>query len=312
MIAMRAHRPWWRRSLAFAANSFRLVVLSGLRSWRRDLRAATPAIGSITLLLIFAGALGLLGVALRSVALEQAASASVFDVYIAADATPDDVAALRARLAADPRVTSVRDVSPAEALARAEARPGLGDLAALSGSNPFSEALEVRVRYLPSIAAVAASVAGDPAVDPADPTSYDPQAYSGLRNLALGVAAVGAAVVLGLGFIAYAVCANAIRGVALGRREEIATLRLLAARRWMIRGPFVVEGITTGALAGALAASMVAAGWWLAGRGGGGLYAALLPGVDVRALELDAAALMSAGMVLGAIAAAFGVRRLTR
>ena len=120
---MRARRPFWRRWLALAGNSWRLVVLSGVRSWRRDLAATTPAIGSMTLLLLLAGVFSLVGVALAHAAADQAAGASVFEVYLAADTTPDATAALHSRLAADPRVASVREITPEEALARAKSRP---------------------------------------------------------------------------------------------------------------------------------------------------------------------------------------------
>src|SRR4030088_3468723 len=109
---MRARRPWWRRWVALVGNSFRLVVLSGLRSWRRDLGATTPAMGSMMLLLLLAGVFGLVGVAVTAAAADQAANASVMDVYLAADANPDDVAALHARLAGDPWVASVREITP--------------------------------------------------------------------------------------------------------------------------------------------------------------------------------------------------------
>jgi len=233
---------------------------------------------------------------------------------IAATSTEVDLLrGFRERLRADPRVLSVQDITPDEAFARARSRPGLGDLLDLAGTNPFSEALEVRVRVgaLPAIGAVVSTVIGDPAVDPAFPTSYDPQAYAGLRNLALGVGIGGAILVLLFGFISYAACANAIRAIALARKEEIALTRLLAARRWMVRGPFIVEGIMTGALGGVAGAALVAVAWWLLGKGGPALYSAVLPGVGLRAVEIDAAVVIMVGMALGAVASAFGVRRLT-
>ena len=51
---------------------------------------------------------------------------------------------------------------------------------------------------------------------------------------------------------------------------------------------------------------MVAGAWWAAERGAGSLYAAMLPGVGARSMELDAAVLMALGMVLGAVAASLG------
>ena len=307
---MRARRPFWRRWPAYLGNAWRLVVLSGVRSWRRDLAATTPALGSMTLLLLLAGVFGLVGVALARAAADQAANASVLEVYLAADASSDDVAALHSRLAADPRVASVTEITPEQALAEARHRPGLGDLTDLASANPFSGALEVRVRLVSNVGAIATSVARDPAVDASQPTSYDPEAYRGLRDLVLGVGAVGLVLVLLLAFVAYAVSANAIRGLALARREEIALVRLLAARKWMIRGPFVIEGLTTGAFAGLVAAALVAGTWWLLAKAGSAVFVAVLPGVGLRVVELDAAVLISAGMVLGAVSAAFGVRRL--
>jgi cell division transport system permease protein len=285
-------------------------VLSGLRSWRRDLGATTPAMGSMMLLLLLAGVFGLVGVAVAAAGAEQAANASVIDVYLAADASPDDVSALKDRLAADPRVAAVREITPDQALAAARKRPGLGDLTQFASSNPFSAALEVRVRQVNRVAAVAASVVGDPAVDAAEPTSYDPQAYAGLRDLLIGVGIVGVVLVGLLAFVSYAVCANAVRGLALARRDEITLVRLLSARRWMIRGPFVVEGVMTGALAGVAAAAAVVGAWWLADRAAASVYTAVLPGVGLRAVELEAAALIVVGMLLGAVSASFGVRRL--
>jgi len=310
VIDIRARRPLWRRTLAYLGNAWRLVVLSGVRSWRRDLSATTPALGSMTLLLLMTGVFGLVGVALLHAAADQAASASVLDVYLASDATSDDIAALHSRLAADPRVASVRVITPEQALAAARSRPGLGDLADLASANPFSGALEVRVRLVSNVGAVAASVAGDPAVDSSQPTSYDPEAYRGLRDLVIGVGGVGLVLVLLLAFVSYAVCANAVRGLALARRDEIALVRLLSARKWMIRGPFVVEGVTTGAFAGLAAAALVGGLWWLLANADSAVFLAVLPGVGLRAVEMDAAVLISAGMLLGAVSAAFGVRRL--
>src|SRR5207245_1774515 len=53
--------PLWRRAAAFSANSFRLVVLSGLRSWSRDARQTTPGMGTSALLFVLCGPLALRG-----------------------------------------------------------------------------------------------------------------------------------------------------------------------------------------------------------------------------------------------------------
>ena len=302
--------PLWRRLVAQAANSYRLVILSGLRSWSRDVRLTAPAIGTMALLLLLCGTLAMVGIAIEGVATAQASQASLVRVYLAPDATSDAVAALKARLVSDPRVSSVTSVTAEQALAEASNRPGLDNLASLSSTNPFPASLDVQVRMVTQVGAVAASVQDDPAVDPSYPTSYDPNTYARLKHFALVAGGIGAGLVLLFGLVAYAVMANSMRVVATARRQEIGVIRLLGARGWMLRGPFVVEGMMVGALAGALAASAVAGAWLLATRFQSATYAQLLPGVDATAVQYILAAVLAAGLLLGALTALLGFRKV--
>ncbi|HVS48386.1 MAG TPA: permease-like cell division protein FtsX [Candidatus Dormibacteraeota bacterium] len=302
--------PLWRRLVALTANSYRLVVLSGLRSWSRGVRLTAPALGSMALLLLLCGTLAMVGIAIERVAVQQSTQASLVRVYLAPDATPDAVAALKARLTSDPRVVSVTALSAEQALAEASSRPGLDNLASLSTTNPFPASLDVRVHLVTQLGAVAASVKNDPAVDLTYPTSYDPDTFSRLRRFALVVGGVGAGLLLLFGLVAYAVIANSMRGIATARRQEVTVIRLLGARNWMLRGPFVVEGLMIGALAGALAAALVAGAWFLATRFESATYAQVLPGVDGTAVRYVLAAVMAAGLLLGALTAMLGFRKV--
>ncbi len=293
--------PLWRRSTALLANSFRLVVLGGLRSWRRDLHLTAPALGSMALVLLLAGMLAMVGLAVANVAAYEASQASVVRVYLAPDATVDAVSSLKARLVADPRVASVTYVSADQALKEASSRPGLDSLGSLSTSNPFPASLDVTARMVTQVAAIAAEVAGDPAVDPTYPTSYDP--------LALIVGGIGGGLLLIFVVVAYAVSANSVRGVAAARKDEVTITRLLGARGWMLRGPFVMEGVMTGALAGAIAGAIAAGAWLLATRFAAATYAQVLPGVGLTSMRYIVAAVIVAGLVLGALTATLGFRR---
>jgi ABC-type ATPase involved in cell division/cell division protein FtsX len=301
--------PLWRRAIALGANGYRLVVLNGLRSWSRDVQVTTPVIGTIALLLMLCGTLALAGIAVERVVADQAGQASIVRVYLAPDATADAVAALKSKLVADSRVASVTYLTPEQALAEASKRPGLDNLSSLSSTNPFPASFDVRVRIVTRVAAVAASVKDDPAVDPAYPTSYDPDTYSRLRNFALIAGGIAGGILLLFAIIAYAVIANSMRSIAASRRQEVAVTRLLGARGWMLRGPFVVEGLMTGALAGALAAAIVAGAYLLAMRFEAAVYVQVLPGVGATAVQYVLAAIITAGLVLGAGTALFGFRR---
>ncbi|HEY0831477.1 MAG TPA: FtsX-like permease family protein, partial [Candidatus Dormibacteraeota bacterium] len=183
------------------------------------------------------------------------------------------------------------------------------NLASLSSTNPFPVSLDVRVKLPTQVAAVAGSGKGDAAVDPSYPTSYDPDTYARLRHFALVAGAIAGGIILLFAIVAYAVAANAMRGVALSRRQEVAVTRLLGARGWMLRGPFVTEGLTSGAVAGALAAAIVAAGWLLAVRFQSNVFSQVLPGVDATAVRYVLAAVIVAGLVLGAVTSLLGFRK---
>jgi cell division transport system ATP-binding protein len=304
-----ARLPLWRRSVALVANTYRLVLIGGLRSWSRDVRQTAPVLGTIALLLMLCGTIALVGIAVKGVVAQQAGQASLVRVYLASTASQDSIDSLKARLAGDPRVASVKNVTPEQALAEATSRPGLDNLASLSSTNPFPASLDVRVRQVIDVAAVAKSVKGDPAADPAYPTSYDPDTYSRLQRFAWIAGGIGGGILLLFALVAYAVIANSMRVIAAARRSEVAIMRLLGARGWMLRGPFVVEGLMTGALAGALAAALVAGAWLLAVRYESAIYAQVLPGVDALSVQYVLAAVITTGLVLGAATALFGFRR---
>ena len=301
--------PLWRRFVALLGNSFRLVVLGGLRSWRRDLRLTAPAMGSMALLLLLAGVLAMVGLAIGNVAAYEASQASVVRVYLASDATAESVDALKTRLLADPHVASVTYVSSEEAMKEASTRPGLDSLGSLSTSNPFPASLDVTARLVTQVEAIAAEVTGDPAVDPTYPTSYDPDTYSRLRRIALIIGGIGAALLLVFVIVAYAVSANSVRGVVAARKEEVTITRLLGARGWMLRGPFVIEGVMTGALAGAIAGALVGGAWLLALRFAAATYAQVLPGVGLTSVRYVIAGVIVAGILLGTLTATLGFRR---
>lgn len=220
------------------------------------------------------------------------------------------MAALKARYLADPRVASVRELTSAQALQEASGRPGLGSLAGLSDTNPFPASLDVTAKLVTEVGALAQMANGDPAVDPNYPTSYDPDVYSRLKKLAIGVGVVGGALILLFAFIAYAVAANSMRATAAARRDEVTTLRLLGARLWMLRDPFVIEGLMTGAIAGLIGGAIVGGAWYLAVLFANATYVTLLPGVHLVAAENVVAAVIVTGMVLGVLTSLLSFRRV--
>jgi cell division protein FtsX len=77
-----------------------------------------------------------------------------------------------------------------------------------------------------------------------------------------------------------------------------------------VRGPFVTEGLVTGAFAGALAGAAVLGAWALASGFASQTYSQVLPGVGADSVRYVAAAVIVAGLLLGALTAMLGFRRI--
>ena len=102
--------------------------------------------------------------------------------------------------------------------------------------------------------------------------------------------------------------ANTIRLSIFARRREIEVMKLVGATNWFIRGPFMLEGLICGLGGSILAVILLILGKQLA-------LGAILPhiggGSDVHALsfELNALALIGAGLLLGAAGSGLTLRR---
>jgi cell division transport system permease protein len=275
----------------------------------RNLATTAPALGSMTLLLLLSGVVGVLGFALWSVAQTETRDAAVLHVYLRDDASPQQVAALRSQLGHSPLVASVHFISKEQALQLAQRRPGLPDLARASGSNPFPASFDVQVKRLQDVGRVDAQVRHAAAADPVYPTSYDPGAYQRLMTMLLWVAVVGAAFMLLLGFVAVTVTANSIRAAIHSRRDEVTIMQLVGAPRWMVRGPFVIEGAITGGTAGLVAGLVTLVVTLIGVSAGASSFVQLAPGLSIAAAALACVAVFLAGLILGSGSSVLGVHR---
>lgn len=299
-----------RSRRALAGNVLRLVVLAALRDWRRNLGGVLPALTSMAMLLFTGGILSIATVALTTLGTTEARQAFVLHVFLRDDASGGDVADLRQHLEADPAVQGVSLVTKADAMARAEQRPGVSSLVTTSGSNPFPASLEATLRDPSALPRLAADVRRYAATDPEYPTSFDPNLYARVQHVTLSLQAVGGLVLLLLGVVATAVTANAIRASLLARAGEVRIMRLVGAPWWAIAGPFVLQGALTGVVAGLIAGVGVAALGAGLDQADAGAFGRFLPGVTSWTLALVAAGSVAAGGALGSLFSLAGLRKL--
>jgi len=291
------------------ANLLRRVFQSAARSWARNIASNAPALGSMTLLLVMSGLIGLTGFALHNLEQTEASQASLLHVYLRDGAAGADVVSLMNQLSADRRVSTVVYVTKEDALKRAQRIPGLPELAQASDSNPFPASLDVQVKNIDDVSAIDASVRGDVSVDPVYPTSYDRGAYQRIQAVLFGAAVAGVAFLALLGFVAVMVTMNSIKIAIHSRRDEITIMQLVGAPRWMVRGPFVVEGAITGVLAGAVAGlvtfSLTMTGISLAS----GTFTQFAPGISISVAAVAAAVVVLVGLGLGSGSSLISLRR---
>jgi cell division transport system permease protein len=290
-------------------NIFRYMCLGALRNWLRNIGSTAPALGSMTLLLLLTGLVGLSGFALNNLEQIQASEASLLHVYLRDDAAQQDIDAAWAHLQNDPRVATVTYVTKEEALARAKRRPGLPQLADASESNPFPASLDVQVKAINDVGAIDKMVRPYAAVDPIYPTSYDQGAYQRIQSVLFGVAVAGIVFLALMGFVAVTVTANSIRAAILSRHDELTIMQLVGAPRWMVRGPFVIEGAITGAFSGGLAGAVVFGLAFAGIQAGAGTFTQFAPGITVSVALAAAAVVLATGVGLGSSSSLLSLRR---
>ncbi len=308
-VVVKARFPRRRIAKVIATNVFRYLFRGAARNWIRNMGSTAPALGSMTLLLLMAGLIGVSGFALYNLEQVEAAQASVLHVYMRDGVAAADVDVLWDRLAKDPRVARVTYTTKAEALVRAQHIPGLPQLTDATDSNPFPASLDVQVRNIDDVASIDSMIRNDAAVDPIYPTSYDRGAYQRIQAVLFGVAVAGFAFLTLLGFVAVTVTMNSIRAAIHSRRDEVTIMQLVGAPRWMVRGPFVVEGAITGGLAGA-AAGLATFGLAVAGiAAGSSSFTQFAPGVTATVAALAAAMVFATGLGLGSGSSLVSLRR---
>jgi cell division protein FtsX len=105
------------------------------------------------------------------------------------------------------------------------------------------------------------------------------------------------------------VTVNSIRAAIHARRDEVTIMQLVGAPRWMVRGPFVIEGAITGGLAGAVA-GLVTFGLTLAAiEAGAGSFSQFAPGVTVTVALAAAGLVLAVGVGLGSGSSLVSLRR---
>jgi cell division transport system permease protein len=293
------------RQLQFACSS-------AWQNFWRNLAVSVTAVMSIALILMLAGIGVLLGHALAQVLDSYRHRVSVVTISVA-DKTPlAAVYDFEGELQARPDVVSVRFVTKDEELKSFSSDPRNRQLIEQIEGNPVPAKIEVSVAHLDDVKRIDAVARQWRGADRTDPTDYKGDVITNMLRLSTWLT-IGGLGVLGVLTVASAVIVmNTIRTAVYHRRDEIELMKLVGATEWFVRGPFLVEGVMTGAIAASLALGLLLAVYRpFVERFRAELF--FLPlSYDPRFVHVLALELLVAGAALGAVGSYVGVRRFVR
>ncbi len=186
------------------------------------------------------------------------------NVFMALDATDEDVRSVEAALRSHPESAAVRFVPRAEALAELKATTHLAEILASLDRNPLPHAFTVKIRSTDE-ARVGSARAAWAALPRVDQVTADFE-WSQRLGKWVGFARKLVAGVVGLLALAVVfIVGHLIRLQVLTRRDEIVLSQLIGATAADVRRPFLYHGMVQGLLAGGAALALAAAGAWALG-----------------------------------------------
>ncbi len=246
------------RAIARAGEVARYAATSALVNfWRHRTMSAAAVLSAVVMLLLLNAFLILvsnLNTAMQ--ALEQKVNVIA---YLKDDASAADAQRLVEQLRANPEVLEVVYLSKDAAMARLKAQlADRAELLDMISGNPLPASVEVRLRDPSRIAALAASLRGQPGIEE---VSLQQDVVDNLLRITRFARAAGFVMVAGLAAVTLFMIVNTIRLAVYARRHEIEIMKLVGATDWFIRWPFLLEGILYGLLGALIVAAIVGASY---------------------------------------------------
>jgi cell division transport system permease protein len=172
------------------------------------------------------------------------------DVYVANDATDDEVAELENQLGATPNVERVEFISKEEALEQERERNP--EAYQLLGRNPLPDLFRLHPDDPDQVTAIADGLRSQhlAAVDEVRNREDDTDKILEATGFVKALTAMLAGLLV---LASIALVSNTIRLSIFARRREVEVMKLVGATNWFIRWPFVIEGLIVGAMGGILA-----------------------------------------------------------
>jgi cell division transport system permease protein len=179
--------------------------------------------------------------------------------------------------------------------------------------NPFPNKLVVNLVDPTQVATIATRIEGlDPEKAILDEVMYGEGTAQKLFTMTSQVRNILAGFIVLLGVVSILLISNTIRLSIFARKREVEIMKLVGATNWFIRWPFVIEGVTVGLVgAGAAAATVLLVNTYAVGKLRD-LMPLMGPSPDAVPSTMVALVLVGAGVFIGALGSALGLRKLLK
>ncbi|MDE6131438.1 MAG: permease-like cell division protein FtsX, partial [Muribaculaceae bacterium] len=239
---------------------------------------------------------------------EQIRSNMGFIVKVQRDAAPDEINRLKQQLPAMPYTASAVYASPEQILQ--EESQYLGDAAEeMLDINPYNPEFDIKVKSeyasADSIEAIRRSLGTDPAIEE---IITAPLTISNVNFFVSRITWILLGIAGALLLISFVLINNTVYLAVYSRRFIIHTMKLVGATPGFIRRPFLLAGVASGLVAGAVAAGILSASqFWLASLDP--LFAQSLHWPD---MVMICAGIILAGVLICTLASALATNRYLR
>ncbi|MCI0619587.1 ABC transporter permease [Candidatus Wolfebacteria bacterium] len=242
-------------------NTKRILKAGFVNFWRNGFVSfASVVVMVITLFVI--GFVVFVGAILGS-SLEQLQDKVDVNVYFLTDAPEEEIIALKGDLETLPEVARVEYVSREQALENFRARHENDELTLQAldelSENPLGATLNIKAKETSQYESIARFLESDNALGLQDQPIIDRVNYfqnkaaiDRLSKIIDAAGTLGLVISLVFAVVSIIIVFSTIRLAIYTAKEEIGVMRLVGASNTYIRGPFVVEGIMYGVIAGVI------------------------------------------------------------
>ncbi len=176
-------------------------------------------------------------------------------IYFSEEPSVEDIIAIQEELFSLPEVKNLEYVSKEEALEKFTERHKSEEVIMESltevGGNPLLSSINIKAFEASQYAAISSFLDNASFRDLITKVDYYQKkpAIEKVFSLTSSISMTGIILSIVLAVVAVLIAFNTVRIAIYNSRDEIETMRLVGAANWFIRGPFMVQGVISGALA---------------------------------------------------------------